>query len=214
MTGYEEQLLTRAEVLEDADDLVQVITGVLAGAQGAGVDPAAVISLYGAVHALDPGAATGYDVGGKQDRHAGGGYRSGSEMLEAVSEAEGDVRERLGEAGKLQEAVAAASEAAQAALEAAYAMPVKDKCDGCHGIREAAIADALRRIGLCEAATEILGPLAGRLAAALDKLRQVPQDLGEVYELVYEFIRKGGKLPVYARWIEGEGQPIRAGMSR
>ena len=64
--------------------------------------------------------------------------------------------------------------------------------------------DALRRISLCEAAAEILDPLAGRLRAALDRLRQVPEDLGEVYELVYEFIRKGGKLPVYARWIEGE----------
>jgi hypothetical protein len=34
---------------------------------------------------------------------------------------------------------------------------------------------------------------------------RVPGDLGEVYELVYEFIGKGGKLPVYARWIGGEG---------
>jgi hypothetical protein len=33
----------------------------------------------------------------------------------------------------------------------------------------------------------------------------VPQNLGEVYELIHEFIRKDGKLPVYARWIEGEG---------
>jgi hypothetical protein len=32
-----------------------------------------------------------------------------------------------------------------------------------------------------------------------------PQDLGEVYELVYEFIRKGGKLPVYGRWMKGKG---------
>ena len=61
-------------------------------------------------------------------------------------------------------------------------MPVKDECDGCHGIKEAAITDALRRIGLCEAAAEILDPLAGRLRAALERLRQVPQDLGEVYE--------------------------------
>jgi hypothetical protein len=39
----------------------------------------------------------------------------------------------------------------------------------------------------------------------LSRLRQVPQDLGEVYEVVYAFIRRGGKLPVMARWIEGEG---------
>jgi hypothetical protein len=31
----------------------------------------------------------------------------------------------------------------------------------------------------------------------------VPQDLGEVYELIYEFVRRGGKLPRYAHWIEG-----------
>ena len=34
-------------------------------------------------------------------------------------------------------------------------------------------------------------------------LCDVPYELGEVYQLVYAFIRNGGKLPVYARWIEG-----------
>jgi hypothetical protein len=82
-------------------------------------------------------------------------------------------------------------------------MPVKDPCDGCHGAKEAAIQDALRRISLCEAAAGILNPLAQRLQDALARLQQVPEDLGEVYQLVYEFIRKGGKLPAYARWIEG-----------
>src|SRR5690348_2849383 len=42
---------------------------------------------------------------------------------------------------------------------------------------------------------------AGPLAAG-------PYDLGEVYELVYQFIGKGGKLPVYARWIEGGGRMV------
>jgi hypothetical protein len=81
-------------------------------------------------------------------------------------------------------------------------MPVKDPCDGCHGIKEAAILAALQRIRLCEAAAEVLDKLAQRLPAALDRLQQVPYDLGEVYELVYQFIGKGGKLPVYARWIQ------------
>jgi hypothetical protein len=69
-------------------------------------------------------------------------------------------------------------DAAQAALDAADAMQVKDECDGCHGIKDAAIIDAQRRIGLCEAATEVLDPLAGRLQVALQRLRQVPHDLG------------------------------------
>ena len=166
--------------------------------------PAAITSLQDAVLALDPGASTGYDAGSKEDRQPGGGYRSDGEFLEAAAEAEGDVLERLREAEKMQEQLAAAMDAAQAALDAAHAMPVKDECDGCHGIKEAAIAEALHRTGLCEAAAGILDPLAGRLRAALERLRQAPQDLGEVYQLVYEFIRKGGKLPAYGRWIEGE----------
>jgi hypothetical protein len=205
MTGYEEALLARAEVLEDTGDLVQAITAVLAGAQGAGVDRAAVTSLAAAARALDTGADTSYDAGSKHDRQPGSGYRSDGEFLEAAAEAEADVAERLRDVGKLWERVTAALEAAQAALDAAYAMPVKEPCNGCHGAREAAIADALRHIGLCEAATEILAPLAQRLRQAVGHLRQVPEDLGEVYQLVYEFIRKGGKLPVFARWIEGAG---------
>jgi hypothetical protein len=58
---------------------------------------------------------------------------------------------------------------------------------------------------LYEAAVEVVDPLAQRLQAALDRLRQVPEDLGETYKLVYQFIRKGGKLPVYAWRIEGSG---------
>jgi hypothetical protein len=222
MSGNEQALLACAEVLEDTGDLVQVITGVLAGAQGAGLDPAAATSLQAAVRALDPGAGTSYDAGSNQDRHAGGGYRSDSEMLEAVSEAEDDVQDRLREVQQLHERVLTALEAAQealaaarAALAAAYAMPVKEKCDGCHAARaaaisaaEAAIAGAEERIRICEAATELLGPLAARLHRALERLRAVPQDLGEVYELVYEFIRRGGKLPVFGRWIEGEGPRV------
>jgi hypothetical protein len=210
MTGYEETLLTCAEVLEDTGDLVQAITGVLAGAQAAGVDRAAVGSLAAAARALDPGAATGYDAGSKQDRHPGGGYRSDGEFLEAAANAEGDVAERLREVGKLRQQLAAAIDDAQAALDAAYAMPLKRECDGCHGIKEAAIADALRRIGLCETTTGILDPLASRLRAALGRIQRVPGDLGEVYELVYKFIRKGGRLPVYARWIEGSGVRLHA----
>ena len=45
----------------------------------------------------------------------------------------------------------------------------------------------------------------GTVTQALARLRTVPQDLGEVYELIYEFVRSGGKLPRYARWIEGAG---------
>jgi hypothetical protein len=59
VTGYEETLLARAEVLEDTGDLAEAVLGVLAGAQGAGADPAAAASLIAAARALDPGADTG-----------------------------------------------------------------------------------------------------------------------------------------------------------
>ena len=96
--------------------------------------------------------------------------------------------------------------------------PPTTDCDGCHGRKAAAISaaeaaitgaegrirDAERRIGICEDTTEILDPLTRRLQAALQALRQVPHDLGEVYELIYAFIRRGGKMPHPGRWITGE----------
>jgi hypothetical protein len=203
MTGYEETLLSRAEMLEDVGELVQAVTTVLAGAQRAGIDPAAVTSLQAAARALEPGAGATYDAGSKDERRPGTGYHSDGEFLEAVSGAEDDVRDRLREVSQLQEAVATAMNAAQAALDTAYAMPVKDECDGCHSAKEAAIQTALGRIRLCETAGETLDTFAERLRAARARLLQVSEDLGEVYRLVYEFIRRGGKLPVYARWIEG-----------
>ena len=107
-------------------------------------------------------------------------------------------------------------QAARKALAAAYAMPTKKDCDGCHGRKAAAIAaaeaaiagaeerirDATRRIGICEDTAEIFDPLGRRLQTALQALRQVPHDLGEVYELIYAFIRRGGKMPHLGRWIE------------
>ena len=231
MTGYEEQLFTRAEVLEDTDELVQSITAVLAGAQGAGVDPRAVISLTGALQSLDPGAAVSYSAGSQKDRRDGSGYGSDGEFLEALSDAEDQVREHLREVKALREQVSLALDRAQQdlgqarrdlaaardALAAAYAMRTRQPCDGCHAARaaaiaaaeaavadaEARIADAERRIAICEAAADLLDPLAERLARALARLRTVPQDLGEVYELIYQFVRSGGKLPRYGRWIEG-----------
>ena len=231
MTGEEERLYARAEMLDETGDLAQAVAEVLTGAQGAGVDPRAVISLTAALQTLDPGAVVSYSAGSRKDRQDGTGYGSDGEFLEALSDAEDQVRERLREVKALQEQVLLALDRAQqdlgqarrdleeasAALAAAYAMPTREPCDGCHGARaaaiaaaeaavadaEARIADAQRRIGICEAAADILDPLAERLARALARLRTVPQDLGEVYELIYEFVRSGGKLPRYGRWIEG-----------
>ena len=77
-----------------------------------------------------------------------------------------------------------------------------------HRAAQDAIAAAEERIRACEAAADLLDPLAERLGRALVRLRAVPEDLGEAYQLVYEFIRRGGKLPVCARWIEGAGTRV------
>ena len=54
---------------------------------------------------------------------------------------------------------------------------------------------ALRIIADCEAALEILAGCEGKLAHALNCLRQVPGDLGSTYEVPYQFVHDGGKLP-------------------
>lgn len=233
MSGEEQRLYTRAEMLDETGELAQAVSEVVAGAQGAGADPRAVISLTAALQTLDPGASATYRAGSKKERQDGSGYSSDGEFLEALSDAEDQVRERLREVKALQEQVVVALDRAQqdleqarcdlaaasAALGGAYAMSTKEPCDGCHSARAAAvaaaeaaaaeagvaIADAGRRTGICEAAADILDPLAERLARARAQLRTVPQDLGEVYQVIYEFVRSGGKLPRYARWIEGDG---------
>ena len=45
MSGYEEQLHTRAELLEETSELAAAVTGILDGASGAGLDPRAIVSL-------------------------------------------------------------------------------------------------------------------------------------------------------------------------
>jgi hypothetical protein len=232
MSGYEEQLHARAEMLDETGELAAAVTAILAGASGAGVDPRAITSLRAALAALDPaGGAPGYQAGSRTHRHPGSGYGSDGEFLEAVSDAEDQVGDWLHDVNQLHEQVTAAAgkahadrdraqqdlETARQVLAAAYAMATTKDCDGCHGHKAAAITaaeaaiagseerirDATRRIGICGDTAEILDPLTHRLHAALQALRQVPHDLGEVYELIYQFIRRGGKMPRLGRWIQG-----------
>ena len=56
MSGDEEQLHARAEVLDETSELAAAVTAILYGASGAGVDPHAIISLRTAIRALDPAA--------------------------------------------------------------------------------------------------------------------------------------------------------------
>ena len=71
----------------------------------------------------------------------GGRYADEREFLSALADAEDDIAERLKAAGQLHDQAVTALDSALDALEAARAMHTKEKCDGCHGRKAAAIAD-------------------------------------------------------------------------
>jgi len=226
-----EQLHARAEMLEETGELAGAVTAILTGASGAGVDPHAITGLRAAIAALHPAGSPPDHQAGSSGRYSGAGYGSDSEFLEAVSDAEDQIRGWLRDASQFQEQVTAAAgqahderenaqrdlDAARRTLAAAYAMPTGDPCTDCHPAKAAAITDAsaaaddaserishaARRISICQDTAEILDPLIGRLQVGLQALSQVPHDLGEVYELIYKFIRSGGKMPRFGRWIQG-----------
>ena len=81
MTGEEQKLYARAEMLEETGDLAAAVEELLDGAQGAGVDPRAVIGLTAALRLCHghQGASTAYDAGSQKDRRtAPGTARTGS----------------------------------------------------------------------------------------------------------------------------------------
>ncbi len=210
---YERQLLARARELADLGELAEEVRNILGGGRRAGLDPDALGGLVGAAAVLGSAGTAVYAAG----RGPGVRYASERDFLSALADAEDDIAERLRTAVKLRDQATATLDAAldaldagRQALAAARAMPTRDKCDGCHNAKaaaiaaaEAAIADAQERASLCEAAIDVLDPLITRLRHALGRLRAVPSDLGETYEPVYTLIRRGGVMPYEGRWIEG-----------
>ncbi len=199
LSDYERQLLARARELADLGELAEEVTGMLGGARRAGLDPDALGALVGTAAALCAAGITVYAAG----KGTGTRYAGEREFLGDLADAEDDIAERLKAAGRLHDQAVTALDSALDALEAARAMHTKEKCDGCHGQKAAAIAAAEARVGLCEDAIEILVPLEARLRHALARIRAVPSDLGETYESVYSLIRCGGVMPYEGRWIEG-----------
>jgi hypothetical protein len=198
MSDYERRLLARARELADVGETAETVTGILGGARRAGLDPDALAGLVGAATALGVDGVTVYAAG----RGPGTRYVSEGEFLSAL--AEDDIAERLKAAGQLHDQAVTALDSALGALDAARAMHAGDPCDGCHGRKAAAIADAEARVRLCEAAIEILEPLGGQLRHALARVRAVPSDLGETHESVYSLLRRGGAMPRQGRWITGQ----------
>jgi hypothetical protein len=223
-------LLARAEMLEDVDHLTEAVTDVIAGTEGSGVMRQAVEGLFAALAILDPTSPPpGYDIGGSDEQRRNTGFGNDGEFLEALSDLEDDLAQHLTLAADLQKHVREDAEeawedldaarqdlaAARDALAMALAMTTGEPCNGCHGAKtaaitaaetdisdaEAGIAAARECITDCEAATDLLDPLADTLVRALDRVRRVAPDLGEAFELLYEFVRRGGEMPRPGRWI-------------
>lgn len=212
----ERQLLIWAQDLADLDELASTVTGILGAARNAGLDPDALGGLVGAAAALGADSRAVYAAG----ESTTGRYPGESEFLADISDAEDDIAERLLAAGKLWDTTIAAGDnafsdlrRARRKLAAAYAMPTRRPCDGCHDRKSAAIeaaraaiSDANERLAVCQSALEVLAELITRLRYALARIRAVPSDLGETYESVYTLIRRGGVMPYEGRWIEGAAQ--------
>ena len=213
---YERRLLARARALTDLSELKHDTLSCLGAARHAGLDPDALHGLVGCAAALGADAIETYTAGeGWTGRHA-----NERDFLGHVASIEDDIEERLGEAARLARETGAALETARDDLEAARrqlaaarAMPVKDRCDGCHGRRDAAvaaakalIAECQTRISICEDIDRALTALRQHLERATARIRAVPADLGETYESVYRLIRRGGVMPYEGRWITGEGR--------
>jgi len=86
---------------------------------------------------------------------------------------------------------AAASPQLRAAAEAGYDAAVRQM--------EAARAVAAD----CEAALDILPAVHAALEAALESVRSVPADMGDVYEVPYQFLRSGRCLPHDTDFLTG-----------
>ena len=188
---------TRAERLAEIDELAEEALRILGTGRGARLDPDALTSLAAACLALGASTVGVY-------RASGDPARTDSDLLGDTEELENDVAARLQEALDLQQEgrqeltrARAAERAAQADLAHAHAMPVKEKCDGCHAAREAAIARTQRAINealagqdCCQDALETLAELITALRKALALLRQVADDLETTYERVYNWLAR------------------------
>ena len=182
---------------------------VNASAWCARVDPEATRGLTGAALALTSGDA------GTVLWSAAAPCPDDPALLTSAAELEGAVAELLGHARRMAAALpggpgggyAAAAAAvcprrrAGAAAGAENSGPQRRGIS--HRLAEAQLSAARAQIADCEAALEVLDEAVTRLAHALNCLRRIPGDLAGTYEVPYEHIRDGGKLPYDGEFLTG-----------
>jgi hypothetical protein len=197
----ERRLLARAEDLAgDMEEVAGTVTGILAAARAARLDPDALGGLVGAAFALGADQIAVYTAGSKGEP----AYADETLFVAAVSEAEDDAEDLLTAVRRLRVQVLAARTAARLALAAAYIMSTASEKQARQ--RADAIAAARERLAVCREALSILAALVKRLEYALRRLRAVPSDLGEAYESVYTLIRRGGVMPHDGDFLTGTGR--------
>lgn len=184
----------QAEALaEDAREMGGLAAIIHAAAWSAGVDPQATQGLTGAALAL--GATVAMLMARTRP------LREDREMTSHAADIEADTADLLKRA---QDMLTGAGAALEEAHEAA-AKAERDYRGALTQSREQAalqaLDNALACIADCEAALEILADLAARLDYARTCLERVPDDLLTTYEVPYDHIRHGGRLPFHGDFL-------------
>jgi len=171
-----------------------------ASACRARVDPFALRGLVGAAMALTEGEALHALWGPEPPCPDAVTLVSWTENLEAHVAA---LLRRCGDLGRAAraehdaavQARADAAVTARAAVAAAEIPGRRDAAEAALGGTRARAEEASRVITDCAATLEILGEADCKLRYALDLLRAVPADLGEVYEAPAALTARGGTMP-------------------
>src|SRR6266571_350560 len=207
----------------DAADLAEVadhVLGILAGARRAGLDPRITAGLSGAAVGLGA-PSLAITTAGRDRSSRLGVHVDDAHFLEDLASAAEEITDQLEDvSSRAAQATAARARArsdlqrAEQALAAAQARKVTTPCTGCHRARDeaedqarAAMSDASGWISACDDILDVVAPAARRLGYARDRLAEVPEDLAETYEPLYDIVhRPGGRLPDDGRWVTGQGE--------
>ncbi len=214
------ELLGQAYEAADLDDVTEHVLGILAGARRAGLDPRITAGLSSAAVGLGAPSLAITSAGRGRSARVGA-HVDDAHFLEDLSDAADEITGQLEDvSSRAAQAAAARARArsdlrqAEQALAAAQAMKVTWPCGGCHTARaaaenqaRAAMSDASGRVAAFDDILAVVKPAARRLTFAKARLAEVPEDLAETYEPLYDIVhRPGGRLPLDGRWITGQGQ--------
>ncbi len=213
-------LLGQAQEAADLNEVTDHVLGLLSGGRRAGLDPRITAGLSSAAVGLGA-PSLAITSAGRAWSPQMGTYINDAHFLEDLAAAADEIADQLEDLSARAAQAATARDRARAdlrraeqALAAAQAMKVTQPCTGCHAARaaaedlaRAAMTGASGRVSACDDILAVVTPAARRLAFAQDRLAEVPGDLADIYEPLYDVVhRPGGRLPDDGRWITGAGQ--------